>query len=302
MRENKYYQEIILPLFTASNIQLINFFMRTGLLKCNIVCKACSCMQKLVKANKNIDCFAWRCMQTNCSKYKVYSSIRKNSIFSDLKISFHFIIQILWRWNLETTNEHIMDEIPVSSDTLIKFFKKLRNCCRLFNLNNPLRLGGEGIICQLDESLFRHKPKYHVGRCTNHEIWIFGIVDTSYVPARGYLQCVQNRTKKVLLPIIKRIVRSGTIIHSDEWSSYKILQRNGFCHDTVNYSLNFVNPITGTHTQHVESFWNNQKYRVKIKKGINGELLQEYCEEWMWRDNIGFGIFQNLIDLIKFYG
>jgi hypothetical protein len=30
-------------------------------------------------------------------------------------------------------------------------------------MENPLILGGSGILCQIDESLFRHKPKNHRG-------------------------------------------------------------------------------------------------------------------------------------------
>ena len=41
-------------------------------------------------------------------------------------------------------------------------------------------------------------------------------------------------------------------------------------HATVNDSLEFVNPVTGVHAQHVESYWN----RVKTKfKGVHDTML-----------------------------
>jgi transposase-like protein len=211
------------------------------------------------------------------------------------------MLQILWRWNLETTNAHIMAEIPVCANILIKFCKRLRQCCYNFWQANPLRLGGIGIVCQIDESLFRYKPKYHRKRAPENEIWIFGIVDTSFSPGRGYIQVVESRAARVLLPIVHSVLRNGSIVHSDEWAAYRGLQESGFVHSTVNHKLNFINPQTGVHTQNAESFWGKIKYRVKIKKGIVGSELKSYCNEWMWRENVGFGKFINLIELCKIY-
>ncbi|KAG0434044.1 hypothetical protein DMUE_5325 [Dictyocoela muelleri] len=89
---------------------------------------------------------------------------------------------------------------------------------------NPIILGGPGIICQVDESLFCHKAKYNRGRRGEDRIWVFGICDTSFVSAKGYIQIVSNRSADVLLPIISRVCREGTIIHSDEWISYRRFQ------------------------------------------------------------------------------
>ena len=65
------------------------------------------------------------------------------------------------------------------------FYSKLRNLCHKHLQNNPIELGGEGRIVNIDESLFRHKLKYHRGRATTNEIWVFGICDISFVPAKG---------------------------------------------------------------------------------------------------------------------
>ena len=161
--------------------------------------------------------------------------------------------------------------------------------------------GREWLVCQLDESLFRHKPKYHHGRATTQELWVFGIVDTSYIPARGYMELVENRSAAVLLPIVRGVVRENSIIHSDEWAAYRRLNEMGYVHGTVNHKLNFFNPVTGAHSQNVESYWNKQKLRSKVMKGISGMELESYLAEWMWRDNQGIFVWQNLLDLIKFY-
>ena len=130
-------------------------------------------------------------------------------------------------------------------------------------------------------------------------MWVFGIVDTSFVPARGFMTVVPNRSAATLKPIIQHVVRPGTIIHSDEWRSYNNLKVLGFEHHTVNHSVNFVEPVTGVHTQNIESYWAKNKRRCKNMKGIKREFLQDYLNEYMWRDNIVEDCFEKTLELIR---
>ncbi|KCZ79255.1 hypothetical protein H312_03360 [Anncaliia algerae PRA339] len=121
--------------------------------------------------------------------------------------------------------------------------------------NDPLRLVSVEKSCQIDDSLFCHKVKAYRGRSPLEQLWVFGIFDPSYIPARGYMEILPDRFAATLLPIIRRICRNGIITHSDEWAAYDQINRKlGFIHYSVNYSLYFVDPITGIHTQHIESF------------------------------------------------
>ena len=99
------------------------------------------------------------------------------------------------------------------------------------------------------QSLFRHKPKNHRGRATSREVWVFGLCDTSHSPALGVMCIVPNRSAQTLLPIIQQHVRTGSVIHSDEWAAYRRVQQLQPV-SAVNHSLHFVDPATGVHTEH----------------------------------------------------
>lgn len=101
------------------------------------------------------------------------------------------------------------------------------------------------------------------------------------------MQLVDRRNAATLLPIIQQHVRPGTVVHSDEWRAYSGISAAGYTHLTVNHSLHFVDPITGTHTQHVESYWSRAKAKLKRMHGTTDEHLAQYLDEFMWRERFG---------------
>ena len=76
------------------------------------------------------------------------------------------------------------------------------------------------------------------------------MVDTSATPALGIVRAVPDRSAATLLPIIQQCVAPGTIVWSDEWAVYNTVSSlpDVARYDTVNQSIEFVNPTTGVHT------------------------------------------------------
>ena len=55
----------------------------------------------------------------------------------------------------------------------------------------------------------------------------------------------------------------------------------------MNHSLHFVDPVTGVHTQTIESYWNRAILRLKKMKGVSEEQLPSHFDEFMWRERFG---------------
>ena len=82
---------------------------------------------------------------------------------------------------------------------------------------------------------------------------------------------VERRDVVTLLPIIARCVRIGTEVHSDDWAAYRQMDHHIHSvshHQAVVERLHLVDPVTGIHTQEVESCRNNLKLGQKIRRGI----------------------------------
>ena len=131
--------------------------------------------------------------------------------------------------------------------------------------------------------------QHHRGRATNREVWVFGMVDTSHDPALGYMQIVPQRDAATLLPIINSHVATGTTVWSDQWAAYNAVSglSNVSAHSTVNHSIEFVNSVTGVHTQNIESYWNRVKTKIKRMRGCHDHQLASYLDEYMYRERYG---------------
>ena len=95
------------------------------------------------------------------------------------------------------------------------------------------------------------------------------------------MEVLQRRDPTTLLPIIQAHTAPGAIIYSDEWAAYRpVSTLPGIAgHNTVNHSLNFVDTVSGTHTQSVESYWSRAKQKIQRMKGRHAEQLPRYLDE-----------------------
>jgi len=263
----------------------IKVLREQNLLHSALNCKVCGERMKEYSRNDQKDESRWRCTNIMCEKHGVSCSIREGSFFADYKTSVVDVWTVVVCWISNVQIKAVVDTYGISKYVVIRVYYFLRILVHNHLMSSPIKLGGPGIVVQIDESLLSYKPKYNRGHISREQVWGFGIADTSFTPAKVYVEIVPNRNRATLFEIISRVCLPGTVIHSDQWAAYRTINRDlGFEHLSVNHSLNFVNPETGCHTQNIESFWNRLKRPLKAMNGIRYENLPFYLSEINWKN------------------
>ena len=103
------------------------------------------------------------------------------------------------------------------------------------------------------------------------------------------MEIVQSRDRATLHGIIQQHTLPNTVVHIDEWAAYGQMTSlpNITSHAVVNHSFHFVDPITGVHTNNIESYWNRVKRKIKHMKGCHRHQLPSYLDELMWMEQWG---------------
>jgi hypothetical protein len=74
---------------------------------------------------------------------------------------------------------------------------------------------------------------------------------------------VEKRAAATFIPLIQKNVSFGTEIISDEWKAYCKLNLHGYKNFTVNHKENYVNLVTGKHTQQTKNYQKNERYHER---------------------------------------
>lgn len=218
--------------------------------------------------------------------------------------------------------------INMDKSAIIDWRNYTRELCQS-DLATAPRMGGPGHVVQIDESLFRGRRKYNRGRLlqadgvpgrmpNNHGQrvegpWVFGLLHAGTGELR--LFHVDRRDAATLLPLIVENVAPGTTIWSDEWAAYAGIPAcqdtpqngggpMGYIHQSVNHSVNFVDPMTGANTQKLEREWERCKLKLmRLSKGTSPALLPGHLAAMWWTSIHGHqkcpDPFMRLIALIR---
>ena len=112
----------------------------------------------------------------------------------------------------------------------------------------------------------------------------------------GVLQVVAQRDAATLLPLVQQYTKPDTEVWSDDWRAYNIVGSlaNVSRYQTVNHPLHFKDPVTGVHTEHIESYWNRVKTKLKRMKQCHCSQLPSYLDKFMWFERHGTTVRQHL--------
>jgi len=151
------------PVIFGSTLDLSQWLQRKGLLASSQDCGRCSVHMSLVPRTQqggSMDGYTWRCPQC-----KTMKSIRHGSFFSKSKLPLFKWLLLMQLWSRQHPVCDAADNADISEKTTIDTYQFFRDVCTTKLLQAPIKLGGPGIVVQIDESLFNHKPKVSALLC-----------------------------------------------------------------------------------------------------------------------------------------
>ncbi|OMJ83814.1 hypothetical protein SteCoe_15225 [Stentor coeruleus] len=241
------------------------FLFQKGILKSKHLCK-CQAECQLKRQGKH---FFFVC---DCGNVE---HITKGSFWEKYELPPSKIVLTLFLWVMNITSANIAQLLTLTAEITNPVTEKLREIISAEYLNTLPKFRG---VVEIDESCFKS------GRDKNQRYlqdrWVFGLYERERKLV--YMQVVQKRDAKTLIPIIQERCELGTTIISDQWYAYNKLAEFGYPHYTVDHSRFFVNPNSREiHTQDIEISWCWAKYNVKKHRNtVNLQhLLNVFC--WM---------------------
>jgi hypothetical protein len=278
---------------------IIEFLRDNQIIHSVFSCKNCSLDMSLVLNRTEVDGFIMRCARCQSQR-----SIRYGSILFRQGWKLSEFIKFLYYWSLKLSCEQMGTLLSKSRMTIIKWTGMLRMVCSWKLLSLDVRLGGQGMVVQIDESVV-NKAKYHRGHTLYEpQKWIFGIYEVS--TKRGLVFMVPNRKSETLLPLIQTHILPGTEIHSDCWPAYQkighIPVTPRYIHKTVNHKRFFKDPVTAVHTNNAEAYWSSVKRRFKVMNGATREMTPSYLHEHMYRQRFGKTVDEMFINIVQDIG
>jgi transposase len=184
---------------------------------------------------------------------------------------------------LEVTARSAAKILEIQPNSAVLFYNKLRKIIS-YNLDKEFDeyFGGE---IELDESYFGGKRKGKRGRGAGGKIPVFGILKRN---GKVYAKIVQDTKTETLLNIIKHKVLPDSIVYTDSYGSYNVLDVSEFKHFRINHSKTFVDEEQrNNHINGIENFWNQAKRVLRKYNGIPKQNFHLFLKECEWRFNYG---------------
>ena len=177
--------------------------------------------------------------------------------------------------------------VGVNKTTAAYFFHRLREII-VFEIARESHEVFDGEI-EVDESYFGGRRKGKRGRGAGGKIPVFGLLERG---GRVYTQIIPDASSATLIPIIKRKVIPDSIVYSDCWRGYNVLDVSDFKHFRINHSLLFADKKN--HINGIENFWNQAKRHMRKFNGVPKEHFGLFLKECEWRFNNSDPSFQLL--------
>ena len=133
---------------------------------------------------------------------------------------------------------------------------------------------------EVDESYFGGIRKGKRGRGAAGKIPVFGLLKRG---GKVFTKIISDAKSETLLPIIREKVIPDSIVYTDAFRSYNVLDVSEFRHYRINHSIHFVNQKN--HINGIENFWSQAKRHLRKFNGIDKNHFYLFLKECEWRFN-----------------
>ena len=172
------------------------------------------------------------------------------------------------------------DLVGVNPKTAASYFLRLRQVIELAT-EKESPFDGE---VEVDESYFGGVRKGKRGRGAAGKIPVFGLLKRG---GKVYAKVIPDTRSKTLMGIIRKQIAPDSVVYSDSYKSYNILDVSSFKHYRINHSKRFA--VGKRHINGIENFWNQAKRHMRKFNGISKEHFPLFLKECEWRfNNPGF--------------
>ena len=142
------------PIAFGPTDDLIAWFRAKRLLARSQDCSNCNVPMRQGTRKDVTDGLVWRCPQCKTTK-----SIREGSFFTKSRLTLQKWLLLIHFWVKHYPVTDVAVDVEIDKNVGCAVYKWLREVCSTKLLQSPIILGGPGVVVQVDESLFRHKPK-----------------------------------------------------------------------------------------------------------------------------------------------
>ena len=166
----------------------------------------------------------------------------------------------------------------VNRNTAILFIHKLRETIHEEIISGETtQMSGE---IELDESYFGGRRKGKRGRGAGGKVPVFGLLKRD-----GYVHAmiIPNAVSATLVPIIREKIKPHSVVYTDSFRAYDVLDVSEFHHYRINHSKLFAEK--NNHINGIENFWNQSKRHLRRYNGIPREHFHLFLKECEWRFN-----------------
>ena len=144
-------------------------------------------------------------------------------------------LRLLECFVLEVTARSAADLLDIQVNTATLFYRKVRHLIA-GKLAETFPEHGE---FEVDESYFGGVRKGKRGRGAAGKVPVFGILKRG---GKVYTKMIADASSKTLLKALKTKVLPDSIVYTDSFGSYDVLDVSEFKHRRVNHSKTFVSP------------------------------------------------------------